>query len=327
MDTLSKIFTAPRIRDAKFTCLEASAPWGIMSPGERVVKFVHVLSGSAVLTTPDRPGAVQLESGDVFVLLDEAAYRIFDDERSLLIDCVEVERGRVGDRISFGGGGATTTFISGAFEIERMERDTALDVLPRFLHLKRSAGRTVAFASVLDMLAVETAAPALGADAAISRLFELLFIHALRAYVEDDGSPKRGWLAAMSDPRLKPVIEAIHADPAKDWTVDALARTAGMSRSAFALRFKSVLEQTPLEYLTSWRVRCASAMLLKSSAPISDIARKSGYGSDAAFNKVFKRVTGQTPAKFKKLNGAAARQVTVQVQRRRPMERRTPAQL
>ncbi|MGH0343958.1 AraC family transcriptional regulator [Sinorhizobium meliloti] len=150
-------------------------------------------------------------------------------------------------------------------------------------------------------------APALGADAAISRLFELLFIHALRAYVEDDGSPKRGWLAAMSDPRLKPVIEAIHADPAEDWTVDVLARTAGMSRSAFALRFKSVLEQTPLEYLTSWRVRCASAMLLKSSAPISDIARKSGYGSDAAFNKVFKRVTGQTPAKFKKLNGAAAR--------------------
>ncbi|RYG18630.1 AraC family transcriptional regulator [bacterium] len=307
MDTLSKIFSAPRIRGAKFTRLEASAPWGIVSPGERVVKFVHVLSGSAVITTPERRGTTKLETGDVFMLLDQAAYRIFDEERSLLIDCVDVERGRVGDRITFGGGGATTTFISGSFEIDRLERDTALDVLPRFLHLKRSEGRTAAFGSVLDLLAIETATPGLGADAAIARLFELLFIHAIRAYVEDDGSPKRGWLAAVSDPRLKAVIEAIHDHPAEDWTIDVLARTAGMSRSAFALRFKSVLEQTPLEYLTSWRVRCASAMLLKSSAPISDIARKAGYGSDAAFNKVFKRVTGHTPAMFKKVNGAGRR--------------------
>ncbi|WP_018095586.1 AraC family transcriptional regulator [Sinorhizobium meliloti] len=307
MDTLSKILTAPRISDAKFTRLEASAPWGIMSPGERAAKFVHVLSGSAVLTTPERPGTTTLESGDVFILLDEAAYRIFDDERSILIDCVDVERGRVGDRINLGGGGPTTTFISGSFQIERIDRDSALDVLPRFLHLRQSDGRTAGFASVLNMLAVETGAPGLGCDAAISRLFELLFIHALRAYVEDGESPKRGWLAAMSDLRLKPVIEAIHADPARNWTVDSLARIAGMSRSAFAVRFRSVIEQTPLEYLTSWRVRCAATLLFKTSAPISEIARKVGYGSDAAFNKAFKRVTGHTPAMFKKASSVAHR--------------------
>jgi len=304
MDTLSKIFTAPRVKEAKFTRLEASAPWGIVSPGERVVKFVHVLEGSAVLTTPDQPGPTSLTSGDVFILLDAAPYRIFDDERSLLIDCVAVERGRVGDRIAFGGGGATTTFISGSFEIERLERDSALDVLPRFLHFKNSDGRTSAFATVLDMLAAETAAPGLGADAAVSRLFELLFIHAVRAYVEDDARPKRGWLAAVSDPRLKSAVEAIHADPAREWTIDGLARTAGMSRSAFAARFKTVLGQTPLEYLTSWRVHCASSMLVKSSAPISEIARRAGYSSDAAFNKVFKRVTGHTPAMFKRTHGS-----------------------
>ncbi|MBB3149930.1 AraC-like DNA-binding protein [Phyllobacterium trifolii] len=303
MDTLSKIFAAPRIKEAKFTRLEASAPWGIVSPGERVVKFVHVVGGSAVLTTPDSFEPTRLLSGDVFLLLDDAAYKIFDDERSLLIDCVDVERGRVGDRIEFGGGGATTTFNSGSFEIERFERDSVLDVLPQFLHLKESEGRTAAFASVLDMLAVETAAPGLGADAAVARLFELLFIHAIRAYARDDGSPKRGWLAAVSDHRLKSVIEAIHADPARDWTIDALARTAGMSRSAFAVHFKNVLEQTPLEYLTAWRVHCASALLVKSSSTISEVARKAGYGSDAAFNKVFKRVTGHTPAMFRKANG------------------------
>jgi transcriptional regulator GlxA family with amidase domain len=136
----------------------------------------------------------------------------------------------------------------------------------------------------------------------VARLFELLFIHALRAYVGDDRHQKRGWLAAASDGRLKSAIEAIHADPAKDWTVDALARTAGMSRSAFAARFKNVLGQTPLEYMTSWRIYCASALLLTSPAPISEIAHKTGYASDAAFNKVFKRVTGYTPGMFKRVN-------------------------
>lgn len=299
MDTLSKIFTAPRIKEAKFTRLEASAPWGIVSPGERVVKFVHVVGGSAVLTTPERAGATMLESGDVFILLAEAAYQIFDDERSMLIDCIEVERSRVGDGIKFGGGGPTTTFISGSFEIERPGRDSVLDVLPRFLHLKEG-GRTAAFAAVLNLLAGETAAPGLGADAAVARLFELLFIHAIRAYVEDDGSPKRGWLAAVSDSRLMSAIEAIHADPARDWTVDAMAPHRGHVTFGFRLAFQSRLEQTPLEYLTGWRMHCASALLLRSSAPISEVAHRAGYGSDAAFNKVFKRLTGQTPAMFKK---------------------------
>ncbi|MFK4771809.1 cupin domain-containing protein [Rhizobium sp. ZW T2_16] len=313
MDTLSKIFAAPRIKGAKFTCLEASAPWGISSPGERVVKFVHVVEGAAVLTTPDRVEPTRLLSGDVFILLDETAYKIFDNERSLLIDCVDIERGRVGDRIEFGGGGATTTFISGSFEIERLERDSVLDVLPRFLHLKKSEGHTTAIASVLEMLAIETASPGLGAEAAVARLFELLFIHAIRAHVEDSSSPKQGWLAAVSDKRLKSVIEAIHADPARDWTIERLARTAGMSRSAFAVHFKSVLRQTPVEYLTSWRVHFASTMLLKSSAPISEVARRAGYGSDAAFNKVFKRITGHTPSMFKKTKGESQDQKTGQM--------------
>jgi AraC-like DNA-binding protein len=307
MDALSKIFTAPRIRDAKFTRLEASAPWGIVSPGEPVVKFVHVVSGSAVLTTPDQAAPTRLEAGDVFILLADAAYRIFDDERSVLIDCVDVERARVGNGIKFGGGGATTTFISGSFEMEPLGRNYVCDVLPPFLHLTKGAGRTEGFATILNMLALETSVSGLGADAAVIRLFELLFIHALRAYVGDHRHQKRGWLAAASDSRLKSAMEAIHEDPGKDWTIGSLARMAGMSRSAFAARFKDVLGQTPLEYMTSWRVYCASTLLLTSQAPISEIAHKAGYSSDAAFNKVFKRVTGQTPGMFKRVNEPASR--------------------
>ena len=137
-----------------------------------------------------------------------------------------------------GGGGATTTFNSGSVGSSDLSAIPSRRPSP-LSHLKESDGRTAAFASVLDMLAVETAAPGLGADAAVARLFELLFIHAIRAYARDDGSPKRGWLAAVSDHRLKSVIEAIDADPARDWTIDALARTAGMSRSAFAVHFKN----------------------------------------------------------------------------------------
>ena len=300
MDALSKFFTAPRIREAKFTRLEASAPWGIVSPGEPVVKFVYVVTGSASLITPEQAVPTRLESGDVFVLLQDAAYRIFDHERSLLIDCGDVERTLVENGIKFGGAGATTIFISGSFEMERLGYGYISDVLPPFLHLGKDAARTESFSNILNMLAVETSGSGLGSDAAVARLFELLFIHAIRAYVDDHGSEKRGWLAALADVRLKSVVGAVHADPSKDWTVRDMARIAGMSRSAFAARFKSVLGQSPLEYLTAWRVYCASALLTQSATPISEIAFKTGYGSDAAFNKVFKRMTGYTPATFRR---------------------------
>jgi AraC-like DNA-binding protein len=300
VDPLTDILAGMTIRAAQFTRLDASAPWGFASNGDPVVKFVLVVRGSAILTSPVHPEPITLCGGDVFIMFDAEPYRMFDHEDSRTIDCIEVEKLRVGNRIEVGGGGAVTTFVSGFFDIDTAEVRPLLGVLPKLLHLKLDQNRSLAFQSVLELLALETERPGLGSEAVISRLFELLFVHAIRAYSAQPNDLAQGWLAALSDRHLARSLEAMHADPAAAWTVESLARAAGMSRSAFASRFKATVGQPPLEYLTGWRVHRAVRLLQQRSTSLSEVSRRVGYESVAAFNRVFKRETGSTPGAFRR---------------------------
>lgn len=300
MDPLTEIFSQMRIRNAMFTRLDATAPWGFASEGDPLVKFVLVVRGSGILTTESHPDPICLGGGDLFIMLDDEPYRMFDQESSQLLECVEVEKLRVGNRIEVGGGGAATTFISGFFEMDALDAKPLRSVLPTLLHLTLEQSRSLAFRSILELLAAETEAPGLGSEAAVSRLFELLFVHAIRAYALQATGTTHGWLAAIADRYLGRAIEAIHADPARGWTVATLARVSGMSRSGFAARFKAIVGQTPLDYLTQWRVYRASRLIQKPGAALSEVSRSVGYDSVTAFNRVFKRETGQTPGAFRK---------------------------
>jgi AraC-like DNA-binding protein len=283
MDPLADILMGLRIRAASFTRMDASAPWGVKSPGERGVNFVLLVRGSAILTTPGSPQPIAMRSGDVFIKLDDTPYRLYDHEDSVLIDCVDVEKLRVGNHIEVGGGGALTTFVSGSFELDALEAKPLLRALPPLLHLKLDQHRSLAFQSVLEMLALE-----------------LLFVHAIRAYSMQPDGPTRGWLAAIADRHLAQALQAMHGAPAQDWTVESLARTAGMSRSGFAARFKAVVGQSPLDYLTQWRMYRASRLLLQGNVALSEVARQVGYESAGAFNRVFRRETSMTPGAFRK---------------------------
>jgi AraC-like DNA-binding protein len=304
MDPLSDTLASLRIRSANFTRMDAYAPWGVMSPGERGVNFVLLVRGSAVLSTPDSAHTIALRSGDVFLKLDGVPYRLFDHEDSTLIACAEIEKQRVGNHIRIGADGTLTTFVSGSFELDALEAGPLLRALPPLLHLKLDQHRSLAFQSVLEMLATETEAPGLGAEAVLSRLFELLLVHAIRAYSQQADGPTRGWLAALADRNLARTLQAMHGNPAQAWTVESLARVAGMSRSSFAARFKSVVGQSPLEYLTQWRMHCATRLLLQRDMALTEVSYQVGYESVPAFNRVFRRETGMTPGAFRKMNGA-----------------------
>ena len=300
MDPLTDILTGLHIRQALFTRLDATAPWGVDSPGEPLVKFVLLTQGAAILNTSASTTPIALNAGDVFIMLDEQAYSLRDHPDSPVMCCADVEALRAGNRIGIGGGGALTSFISGAFPLDALEAGPLLKALPPLLHLRLKGERCVSFHSVLDMLALETGAPGLGSDAVVSRLFELMFVHAVRAYARQPDGPTRGWLAAIADRHLSRSMEAMHGDPAAGWTVASLAKEAGMSRSTFAARFKDVVGQAPLEYLTQWRVYCARRLLLQPNAVLADVSRQVGYESQAAFNRVFRRETAMTPGAFRK---------------------------
>lgn len=301
MDPFSDIFSSLRIGKAVTTRLEASAPWGWQSAGigESRINFILVQGGAGILSTPDHPEPIALRAGDVFILLDDDPYTLVDAPGSALVNCSVVEEHRVDDVIRFGGGGAVTTFVSGAFAIDELEAGPVLAVLPRFLHLRLGQERSLAFETALNLLAIELRQPGLASEATVARLYEILFVYAVRAYLQSGAVPKGGWIAAISDKQLAGAARAMHENLGEHWTLAALAARAHMSRSAFALKFKEVVGQPPLAYLTEWRVHRAKLLLRNTLRSHAEIAYEVGYESESSFSRVFRRLAGMAPGAFR----------------------------
>jgi AraC-like DNA-binding protein len=291
-----------RIQDAIVRRVEATAPWGVRYSGDigSRVRFGLVVRGVAFLRFKNQRRSIALSAGDlgIFILNDEP-FTLADHPRSSVGDFRNVRKLEVDGVIHFGGGGPLTTLVSGSFGISTFEAPLISTILPRFLHLRLEQNRSQAFQSVLDLLAAETAQPGTSPSCLIS-LYELLFVYAIRAYASSSTAPPKGWLAALSDKHLSKAIQAMHSGFDKRWSVESLAREARMSRSVFALKFRNVLGQTPLEYLTQWRMYKAGAMIRSNSASFSEVASAVGYGSESSFSRVFRQKMGVAPREYRR---------------------------
>jgi AraC-like DNA-binding protein len=303
MDVLSEVFGSMRIQDAVYTRLEATAPWGFHYTGDTVprIRFGLMVRGSALLKFKNQRQAIPLSAGDVFIfILSNEAFTIVDHARSPVADYRELRKSEVDCVIHYGGGGAPTTLVSGSFRMSAFEAPLISSLLPRYLHLRLEQNRSHAFQSVLDLLAAETAQPGIASSRLISCLYESLFVYAIRAYASSTAAPPKGWLAAMSDKHLSKAIQAMHSGIDRSWSVASLAREARMSRSAFALKFRTVLGQTPLEYLTQWRMYKAGGMIRSNHMSFSEVASAIGYGSESSFSRVFKREMAEAPREYRR---------------------------
>jgi AraC-like DNA-binding protein len=303
MDPLSEVFGSMRIQDAIYTRLEATAPWGFHYPENRDprIRFGLMVRGSALLKFKNQRQTIPLSAGDVFIsILSKEPFTLMDHPRSRVADYRELRKLEVDCVIHYGGGGAPTTLVSGSFGMNAFDAPLISTILPRYLHLRLDQNRSHAFQSVLDLLAAETAQPGMASSRLIGCLYESLFVYAIRAYASSSEAPPKGWLAAVSDKHLSKSIQAMHGSLARSWSVASLAREARMSRSAFALKFKTVLSQTPLEYLTKLRMYKAGAMIRSNNTSFSEVASAVGYGSESSFSRVFRREMGVAPREYRR---------------------------
>ena len=182
------------------------------------------------------------------------------------------------------------------------ESHPLLAVLPKLIVVRGDNGQAAPWLDqTLRLIAVESTSEAPGAQIALDRLMDLLFIYAVRAWLSQVPAGDAGWLGALRDPRIGGVLQRIHAEPAAHWTVESLARTSGMSRSGFAARFSDLVGESPLRYVTSWRMQLAARLMLDhSESSVSEIANQVGYESEAAFGVVFKRHFASSPAKWRR---------------------------
>jgi transcriptional regulator GlxA family with amidase domain len=174
-------------------------------------------------------------------------------------------------------------------------------LLPELILIKADQAQTLALHATLQLLASEMAEPAPGSEVMVNRLADILFIQCVRAHIASSSkSCKTGWLRAIFDPKIGAALKAMHERVENPWTVESLAASAGMSRSAFALRFKELLGETPLEYLTNWRMYKATGLMQEGDKKLFEVAKSVGYDSDAAFSKAFKRVLGVAPREYRR---------------------------
>ena len=206
--------------------------------------------------------------------------------------------------LSSGAGGAPAAIIAGRFSFDETYGRPLTDFLPPLILIRGGQPHMLPLQRTLELLASEvdasksTSEP--GSELAVRRLADLLLIQALRAHIADTESEPTGWLHALADSQIGAALHSMHKRIDHPWTVASLASEAGMSRSAFALRFKELMGESPLEYLTRWRMYRGSDLLRESDRKLADVAQAVGYDSDGAFHKAFKRVLGIAPGEYRR---------------------------
>ncbi len=304
MDVLSDILDAVRLKGTLYFRTEFTPPWAVKVPQfSNVARFHLVVRGACFVEVEGEASPIRLDVGDLVVIPGGRAHVLADalGREPVVVDEVVSRSGFKGvGALVYGGENrsAPTRLVCGHFAFAEHGGRMLLSALPRIIHVRRSG----AFGDALleegmKFIAAETAEGALGGAAIVNRLAEILFIQTIRHVAATQGS---GVLAGVRDGHVGRAIGAIHREPEREWTVDDLAREAGLSRTVFAERMRDLVGVAPMQYLTEWRMECALRLLSESALPIAEIAKRSGYNSDASFNRAFKRHFGVGPGKFHK---------------------------
>jgi len=316
LDPITDIFRTLHVTAFGLHRLEATAPWGLiedkqieetvtpadkkMSPTD-LAHFAMLSRGNCWLSVDGIAEPIPLTGGDCFLLARGTSIVLRDSPRTRPRLSFREVGAQANNHVAHcGGGGAPTTIVCGSMSFDRASLRPITQLLPSFILIKAEQARALALHDTLRALASEMAEQVPGSEIVATRLAEVLFIQILRAHIASGPERNKGWLRAIFDPQIGTTLSAIHDSVNTPWTVESLAEAAGMSRSAFAARFKELLGQTPLEYVTEWRMQKAMQLLQQRDKKLIEVARLVGYESDAAFSKAFKRVVGANPGEYLK---------------------------
>ena len=262
------------------------------------VKCYSVVSGQIWLQVEGVSDPVRLTTGDCFLLPRGWPFRLATDLTAAPVDALSVlaNARRSGGVIIVNGGGECLV-IGGHFALIGDHAGMLLGALPPIVHIRKESDKA-AMRWSLERMRQELREGEPGGFLMAQHLAHLMLLQALRLHLAEASGASVGWLFALSDKHIGAAITAVHDAPAHPWTLQTLAERAGMSRSTFALRFKERVGESPMEYLTRWRMLLAGDRLMNSSDPVSLIARSLGYESESAFSTAFKRVMGRSPRQY-----------------------------
>jgi AraC-like DNA-binding protein len=306
MDVLADVLSSTQIGGTVFARSELPAPWGMLfEPASRA--GLHIVArGSCWLRMKGRGAPVHLAQGDVVLLPHGAGHSLISAPNvqpmpfSKMLSRCQVSQGPHGMSMSLEGKGPSTVLLCGAYRFEHEGVHPLLSLLPPLIHLRADAGvMSGPLEAVLRLLLAEYTQPGPGTVTVTARLVDVLFIHIIRGWLEQQPEGSAGWLGAVRDPQVGRALALMHGEPRRDWTVESLAAEVACSRATFARRFRELVGEPPLVYLTRLRMEVAARLLRDGELSLATIAERVGYASEFAFNRTFHRVRGVPPGRYR----------------------------
>jgi AraC-like DNA-binding protein len=319
MDALSDVLRVARLTGGVFLNAEFFEPWCMaarvgpehctpaLGPASHLILYHYVVEGELLIRVgSEGEGDLRLGAGDV-VLLPRNDVHLVGSDLSLPpvagADIIQPPKDGGLFSIHHGGNGRRTQMICGFLGCDCTDENPVLSTLPALLRLDAEQGGAAEWIrSTFQYAAEEVASGRPGSETVLAKLSELLFVEAVRRYAEALPQGQTGWLAGLRDPYVARVLALLHHDITRAWTVDEISREVGLSRSALADRFISLIGMPLMHYLASWRMQLASQKLRNSSASLAQVADSVGYGSEAAFSRAFKKTFGTAPATWRRSN-------------------------
>lgn len=314
MDALSDVLRQVRLTGAVFLHGELSAPWGVgassaaetataLMPGAEHLVYYHLITEGTCVARLVGTDPLPLAAGEVVLFPHGDPHVMASAPDVTAVPAWEVYAppppGEVVG-LRCGGGGTVTRLVCGFLACEKGPCNPLLDSLPPMLRVNVRSDPSTTWIEASLRFAAGEAAQRSGGATVLAKLSELLFVEAVRRFIESLPPEQTGWLAGLRDRFVGRALALMHARPAHAWTVEELGREIGLSRSALAERFATVLGQPPAHYLTRWRLQLAAQKLRAGQSSVAKIAEEVGYESEAAFNRAFKREIGAPPAAWRR---------------------------
>jgi AraC-like DNA-binding protein len=325
LDVLSDVLRAVRLTGAIYFDVTARTPWvaetpaasnicaNVMPDFEHVVAFHIMMDGACWAQVADlSEPALRLEAGDAVIFMDGDSHFMGSEKGKRSKPDLDLYY-RPKDRPlpfilnELGGDGEKARFVCGYLGCDARPFNPMLNALPRQMHVKRSSVGGNLTHDLVRIALAESEHPRAGGETILSKLSELMFLQAIRQHIDGLNQESHGFLSGLRDRHVSAALALMHGRPSEDWTLDALAREVGLSRSAFSERFAQCMGVPAMQYLGNWRLQLAARVLERQGVSIAQAAAEVGYESEAAFNRAFKRLVGVPPGAWRRKRAAAAR--------------------
>ena len=317
MDALSDVLKIAHLSGGVFLHAEFTAPWCLaariapelcapfLGPTAHLIPYHFLVEGELVVSLQGSEPCTA-RGGEMILFPRNDLHLMGSDLSGTAVSMRDVllpPEGSGLHSIRHGGGGAATRMICGYLGCEVTRGNPVFAGLPGIMQIRvEEVGPAEWIRSTFQYAASEIASGHAGSETVLAKLSELLFVEAVRRYARDLPPEATGWFAGLRDPVVARALALLHADIARNWSVDDLGRETGLSRSALADRFTRIMGMPPMHYLGDWRMHVAAQSLKSSTVPLAKLAGRVGYESEAAFSRAFRKAFGTAPATWRRTN-------------------------